>query len=42
LPKILYSLQTLAPTVEVDPQIADRARLSMDRMLAVGRKPGTN
>jgi quinolinate synthase len=42
LPKILYALQAMAPTVEVDPQIADRARLSMDRMLAVSRTPGTD
>jgi quinolinate synthase len=35
LPKVLWSLRNLTPTIEVDPDIADRARLAMDRMLAV-------
>jgi quinolinate synthase len=35
LPKILESLQTLEPRVEIDPTISDRARLSVERMLAI-------
>ena len=35
LPKILWSLRNLQPEVEVDPTVAERARLSMERMLAV-------
>lgn len=41
LPKILHALQTLSPTVEVEPQIAERARRSLDRMLAIGRASST-
>jgi len=41
LPKILRSLQDLAPEVTVDPETADRARLSLERMLAVGRPVDT-
>ena len=37
LSNIHRSLQTLQPRVEVDPVIAERARLSVERMLAVGR-----
>jgi len=37
LPKVLAALQTLSPAVEVDPAIAARARLAVERMLAVGR-----
>ncbi len=33
LPKILKSLQTLEPQVHVDPEVAKRARKSIDRML---------
>jgi len=40
LPKILRSLQTLEHSVEVDPQIGERAKRAVDRMLAVGREPG--
>ncbi|MDG2112844.1 MAG: quinolinate synthase NadA [Actinomycetota bacterium] len=40
LDKILTSLQTLSPRVTVAPEIADRARLAVDRMLAVPRKAG--
>ena len=40
LPKILHALQTFEHQVEVDPRIAERARLAVDRMLAVGRGPG--
>ena len=36
LPKILRSLQTLQPRVEIDPEIAARARGSVERMLAIG------
>ncbi|MFW2405174.1 MAG: quinolinate synthase NadA [Gammaproteobacteria bacterium] len=35
LPKILRSLQELAPEVEVEPDMAKRARRSLERMLAV-------
>ena len=35
LPRVLWSLQNLTPTIEVEPDIAERARLAMDRMLAV-------
>jgi quinolinate synthase len=35
LPKILHSLQTLTPQIEVDENTAKRARLSLERMLAV-------
>ena len=38
LPKILKALQTMSPRVEVDPAVAERARLAVERMLAVGRK----
>ena len=37
LPKILRSLQTMTHEVLVDPAVADRARLAVERMLAVGR-----
>jgi quinolinate synthase len=37
LSNIHRALQTLQPRVEVDPIIAERARLSVERMLAVGR-----
>ncbi|MCH9650021.1 MAG: quinolinate synthase NadA [Deltaproteobacteria bacterium] len=37
LPKILESLQELRYEVTVEPQIAERARASVERMLAVGR-----
>ncbi|TWB51024.1 quinolinate synthase NadA [Nitrospirillum viridazoti] len=37
LSNILESLRTLEPTVEIDPTVADRARLAVERMLAVGR-----
>lgn len=35
LPKILRSLQTLTPQIEVDKNTIERARLSLERMLAV-------
>ncbi len=40
LPKILRSLQTMEHKVEIDPQVIDRARTALERMLAVGRKEG--
>lgn len=40
LPKILHSLQTMEFQVEVDPEVAARARLAVERMLAVGRREG--
>lgn len=41
LPKILRCLQTLSPAIEVAPDVAARARRSMERMLAVGRASST-
>ncbi|MEP7012032.1 MAG: quinolinate synthase NadA [Acidobacteriota bacterium] len=38
LPKILKSLETMTTAVEVDPEIGARARLAVERMLAVGRR----
>ena len=35
LRKLHQTLRDLSPTVEVEPEMADRARLSIDRMLAV-------
>ncbi|HKV09954.1 MAG TPA: quinolinate synthase NadA [Thermoanaerobaculia bacterium] len=40
LPKILRSLETMEHKVEVDPEIGARAKLALDRMLAVGRREG--
>ncbi len=40
LPKILRSLQTMETQVKVDPEIGQRARLAVERMLAVGRREG--
>jgi len=37
LPKILHSLETLTHRVEIDADVADRARRSVERMLAIGR-----
>lgn len=37
LQKILHSLQTLTTEVKVDPDVADRARRAVERMLAVGK-----
>ena len=33
LPKIMTSLETLSPAIEVDPDVAGRARQSVERML---------
>jgi quinolinate synthase len=40
LPKILWSLQTLQHEVQVDPEVGERARRAVERMLAVGRREG--
>ena len=40
LPKILHSLETMEYPVEVDPQVATRARRAVERMLEVGRGQG--
>jgi quinolinate synthase len=40
LPKILESLQSMRHIVEVDPQVAERARKAVQRMLDLGRQPG--
>ena len=42
LPKILQSLQTLSPTVDVAPDVAAGARRSMQRMLDIGRASSTD
>jgi quinolinate synthase len=40
LPKILQSLQTMETRVEVEPELGRRAKVALERMLAVGRKEG--
>jgi len=40
LPKILRSLETMETRVEVAPEVTSRARLAVERMLAVGRREG--
>jgi len=40
LPKILRSLETMTHEVTVAPEVAERARLALERMLAVGRGRG--
>jgi quinolinate synthase len=35
LANIQQSLDTLQPSIEIDPAVADRARLAVERMLAV-------
>jgi quinolinate synthase len=40
LAKILASLEHLQHPVEIDPRVAERARRAVERMLAVGRRPG--
>ena len=37
LPKILRSLQTMEYKIEIDQDVAERARLAVERMVAVGR-----
>ena len=40
LPKILVSLERMRYEVTVEPDVAERARLAVERMLAVGRGAG--
>ncbi|WP_166416614.1 quinolinate synthase NadA [Cochlodiniinecator piscidefendens] len=40
LEKILYSLHTMSGAVEVDPSVAEKARLSVERMIDLSRKLG--
>jgi quinolinate synthase len=40
LPKILRSLETMTERIEVEPEVAARARRAVERMLAVGRREG--
>jgi quinolinate synthase len=40
LPKILHALQAMEHRVEVEPEVAARARRAVERMLAVGRGAG--
>ncbi|HET9227154.1 MAG TPA: quinolinate synthase NadA [Thermoanaerobaculia bacterium] len=40
LQKILWSLQNMQHEVHVDPEVGRRAKLALDRMLAVGRREG--
>jgi quinolinate synthase len=40
LPKILRSLEQMQHEVTVEPEVAERARLAVERMLAVGRGAG--
>jgi quinolinate synthase len=40
LQKILHSLRTMEFQVEVDPEVGARARVAVERMLAVGRREG--
>jgi quinolinate synthase len=37
LPKVLHSLQTMQYEVTVDPQIAERARAAVERMLELSK-----
>ncbi len=39
LPKVLRSLETMEPRVRVPHDVADRARVAIERMLAIGRAP---
>jgi quinolinate synthase len=41
LGKVLHALQTLTPAIDVPPEMAARAKRSMERMLAVGRASST-
>jgi quinolinate synthase len=40
LPKIQRALERLEERVVVDPEVAERARRAVERMLAVGRRDG--
>jgi quinolinate synthase len=37
LPKIVRALESMSPQIEIDPAIAARARLAVERMAAVKR-----
>ncbi|MGH7727336.1 MAG: quinolinate synthase NadA [Vulcanimicrobiaceae bacterium] len=37
LPKILRALETMAPQIEIEPAVAERARRAVERMTAIGR-----
>ena len=39
LAKIRHSLETMTHEVTIDPEVADRARASVEHMLAVGAPP---
>lgn len=39
LPKILWSLQTMQHKIEIDPEIAGRARRAVQRMVELGKNP---
>ena len=41
LANIQASLESLSPAVEIDPDVADRARAAVERMLDVGRSQMT-
>ncbi len=38
LEKVLWSLHTMTGVVEVDPQVADRARLAVQRMIDLSQR----
>jgi quinolinate synthase len=40
LPRILHALERMEYVVEVEPEISARARVAVERMLAVGRGKG--
>ena len=40
LEKILYVLHTMENQMEIDPQMAEKARLSVNRMIDLSRKLG--
>jgi len=42
LANIRASLESLGPAVEIDPDVADRARAAVERMLDVGRSQITD
>ena len=37
LPKILTALEQMAPQIEIEPSVAERARRAVERMVLVGR-----
>jgi quinolinate synthase len=40
LEKVLYSLHTMSGAVEVDPQVAEKAKLAVTRMIDLSRQLG--